>query len=208
VFAAIDWQDMVLQVGDAIRGKACVPSRQLRSFAPIDQPALKSRYGRYCDLQSINAEDTVTWSVFGCVSPEPWLGTLFDTAFGPSSRPATWGLDFWTRTAHPDTGSTANGPEHDVMFHAPNWRYAGESKWKQDIDGAQGRSGTISQLEMRAGWASAGIATGQWGVLVIAPGGSCTILLATRKAYFGVTSRRAGTYTPQHRKQTQSPPER
>ena len=169
VFAALDWQDMVIQVGDPIRRKACDPSGQIRAFDIADQKALKARYGRYSNLQSINSEDTVTWSIFGCASPEPWLGTLFETVFGVAERPTNWTLDFWQRTPHPDTGSSNHGPEHDIIFQSPDWRYAGEAKWTRDIDGAQGRSRTISQLEMRAHWASSGIPSDQWGVIVIAP---------------------------------------
>jgi hypothetical protein len=170
VFAAFDWEQMVPAKGPAIAEKALTEQGRVTDFPPADHSRLKAKLGHYSKVQSVNSEDTVTWGVFGLGSIAEWLPELLDLAFESASRPAAWETRLWSRDPHPDTGCTANGPEADVVVTAPGWRIDFEAKWRQDIDGKQGRSRTLSQLDMRANCArSCAGDESQWGVLVIAP---------------------------------------
>ena len=60
----------------------------LRNFPPKDHAQLTSTLGHYSNVQSINSEETVTWSVFGAANPTPWLPDLRALAFGPAVRPS------------------------------------------------------------------------------------------------------------------------
>src|SRR4051812_24341250 len=88
VFAAHDWRLMALEPhGAPIIAKANQSStKTLRSFLSIDHAALTSTLGHYSSVQSINSEDTVTWSVFGATDPTPWLSDLLTVTFGPAIR--------------------------------------------------------------------------------------------------------------------------
>ncbi len=50
VFAALDWRDLVLVLGDAIASKAQIASTHLRDFSEEDQKRLTARDGRYSDV--------------------------------------------------------------------------------------------------------------------------------------------------------------
>jgi hypothetical protein len=150
VFAAFDWRDLVLATGGPIERKAQMSSGRLSAFDPGSQVALKKRDGCYCDLQSINSEDTVTWSVFGVYSIDLWAGDLLSLAF-PADHSAVWNVLFWQRLPHPEDGKIQHGPEADVILKSDStWAYAIEAKWTADIDRKQGRSLDKTQLEMRA----------------------------------------------------------
>ncbi len=170
VFAAFDWEQMVPALGPAIEGKALTEQGRVADFPLADHDRLKAKLGHYSKVQSANSEDTVTWTVFGLGNNVDWLPELLDFAFGRTPRPVEWQTRLWCRDPHPDTGSTANGPEADVVLTAPGWRFDFEAKWLQDIDGKQGKSRTLSQLDMRANSARLSAdEESQWGVLVIAP---------------------------------------
>jgi hypothetical protein len=174
VFAAHDWRDLVLQSGAPIEAKARVSSVHASAFADADRVLLEQCDGRYCDLQSIQSEDTVTWSVFGVFGVAEWAPDLLSLAFGRSSRPTTWRAEFWRRLPHPDTGMVGHGPEADILLEAEGgWFYAVEAKWLSDVGSAQGRSRKITQLEMRAASvAKWGAHPAQRGVIVVALGAS------------------------------------
>lgn len=171
VFAAFDWKDMVLgRTGEPIARKAARSSPHLKDFDVMDRNPLTKVLGHYSDVQSANSEDTVTWSVFSGSGSEPWLNAILARAFGSVERPTEWKLDFWNRTAHPDTGSVDCGPEADILISAPGWYYVVEAKWCRDLDRNQGRKRNVTQLEMRhLQVVSAKVAPDRCGVLVIAP---------------------------------------
>ena len=173
VFAAYDWKDLVF--GDTegeILQKAKKASGQLKAFPENEHEPLKRVLGLYSDVQSINSEDTVTWSVFHH-APAVWLPTVLELAFGVASLPALDAPIFWQRIAHPDTGRIAQGPEADVVLNADGWRYVVEAKWGSDIDRAQGREGNMTQLAMRAHLTQQNdLPEGHCGVLVVVPGPS------------------------------------
>src|SRR4051812_29107253 len=85
VFSAFNWRDLVLAIGGpngrAIERKAARSSRGLSAYDPAIHAALKARDGRYCSLQSINSEDTVTWSIFGVYLIDFWIEDLLNLTF-------------------------------------------------------------------------------------------------------------------------------
>ena len=149
VFSAFDWRDLVLGTGEPIKQKAARGSRHVKAYNIEAQEALIKRDGRYCSLQSISSEDTVTWSVFGLY--DFWIGDLLSLVFGASACPLGRRITFWKRWPHPETGGFY-GPEADVLIESgTSWSCAVEAKWlKTDIDGKQGRNRSKTQLEMRA----------------------------------------------------------
>lgn len=169
VFAAYDWKDMVFgAVAGPIEQKAACGSKQARAFSDEDLHDLRRLYGRYSDVQSVNSEDTVTWSVFAGSERAKWLSALIDEAFGHQACCREWSLQFWQRTPHPDTGESASGPEADVLVSAQDHFYVVEAKWTSDLGKAQGAARDKTQLEMRHGQAI-GSECRNTGVLVIAP---------------------------------------
>ena len=163
VFAAFDWEDMVLRSGLPIIGKATSKFDQGRvtDFPEEDRPALTRKLGHYAKVQSANSEDTVTWSVLGPDTAKHWLPDVLDKAFGPSHRPEQ---KFWRRETVMDTS-----PESDVSLTQSSWRYEIESKWLQDIGKGQGKKRNLTQLDLRAVCAKETTASAvRWGVLVIA----------------------------------------
>jgi hypothetical protein len=154
VFAALDWRDLALADGPPIDGKSRLKSRQLSAFGPEEQTELLKRDGRYCDLQSINSEDTVTWSVFGVCPIDLWAEDLLSVCFGPGISPGPYSALFWHRLPHPDTGRVVHGPEADVILGAGDgWHCPVEAKWSQDIGANQGRLRDKTQRQLRAAYA-------------------------------------------------------
>ncbi len=170
VFAAFDWEDMVLESGQPIREKAVSERGRITDFPTEDRDRLTAKLGHYSKVQSSKSEDTVTWNVFGATTLDHWIGELLELGIGPACRPSTWNAGFWTRMPHPDTGMRQHGPESEVSLTAGAWRYEFESKWLQDLDGKQGKDRQQSQISMRAYCAQQGdVHPDQWGVVVIAP---------------------------------------
>lgn len=159
----------------AIQKKAGQTSpRGLAAYASNEHARLTSKLGHYSQVQSINCEDTVTWAAFH----KPigaWFPSILQQCFGTNDRPQIWETRHWARARHRDTGLVTHGPEADVEACAPTiecpaWRYIVEAKWTQDIDGKQGSSGKLTQLDFRGEIACDGnLERGQYGVLVIAP---------------------------------------
>lgn len=149
VFAAFDWERLVLPpIGAAILSKARHSANgRLKSFPPEDHQQLKDKLGHYSDVQSINCEDTVMWSVFGCADQEAWSTDILTEVFGYASRPRNWQMKLWSRIPHPDTGLIESGPESDCVLQNGMWRYVIEAKWASDI--SRHKHGK-DQLEMRA----------------------------------------------------------
>ena len=170
VFAAFDWRDLVLHPGPEIVSKAAVASRHASAFTEADLCRLRQCDNRYTDVQSLQSEDSVTWSTFGPHVPPSALATVVDAAFGIAGCPRMWQPTFWRRLPHPD--GTGGGPEADLMLEATdNWCFAIEAKWLSDLKSKQGKGTNRTQLEMRAdSIAAKGSALGRRGSLVIVPG--------------------------------------
>ena len=172
VFAAFDWRQLALDpIGPRLISKAAQnAATMLRHFQPQFHAQLTADLGHYSNLQSINSEDTVSGSVFESHDPKYWLNAMLDAAFGVAARPSAWRVGLWERTVHPDTGTTANGPEADVVLDAEGWRYVIEAKWLSDVEDGQGAGRNLTQLDLRAHHAAAGGAPqSQRGVIAIVP---------------------------------------
>jgi hypothetical protein len=169
VFAAEDWRQLILGSAEGdIRCKAEKGSRWRSSFSKEDRPRLTAKLGFYSDVQSINSEDTVTWSVFQQSGRSPWLSALLSRVFADANA-SEWSLGFWKRTEHPDDPQNQYGPEADLLIEAPERRFVIESKWLTDIGNKQGKMRDKTQLEMRK-FQCGKIAKS--GVLLIAPSSS------------------------------------
>jgi hypothetical protein len=169
VFAAFNWERLVLApLGDPIvRKSRAKAEKRLSGFPQRDRARLTEKLGHYSDVQSVNSEDTVTWSVFGCARDEGWLNDLLAEVFGPAERPELWDLSLWSRIRHPDTGSSAHGPESDVVLENGEWKYVIEAKWTSDI--SIHKNGQ-NQIQMRAYQAHMNDAPPEkTGVIVVAP---------------------------------------
>lgn len=172
VFSAIDWAHFALEpIGPEILRKAESSSASLNAYDGRLHRALTAVLGRYSAVQSENSEDTVTWSVFGAVDPNPWLPLLLNAAFANRTHTRSWNRRLWDQLPHPQTGGKM-GPEADVIFDAadaPDWRYVVEAKWLSDIGKNLGIGDDMTQLDFHAATARATGTPGQCGVLVIAP---------------------------------------
>lgn len=158
--------------GAEIGEKASVGSRQARAFAREDLACLTQLDGRYTDPQSLQSEDTVTWSVFGLHVPVGIVDAVINLAYSPKEEAhGQWTRSFWRRLPHPDTGRESSGPETDVLIEAsPGWCYAIEAKWLADLKDKQGRNKDRTQLDMRSESVVArGGVPGQRGAIVIVP---------------------------------------
>lgn len=110
--------------------------------------------GYYCDLQSLNSEDAITWSVFGTVArarqsqKESWVADLF--ALLKLSKATSYDADIflWRRIPHPDT-LVSGGPEIDFGILTRNALVIGEAKWRSPVNKAQGKSKNKSQIKLR-----------------------------------------------------------
>jgi hypothetical protein len=163
---------MVLNPGDPIIRKANAERGCVTDFPPEDRGLLTAQLGHYSRVQSVNSEDTVTWSAFGAQSLDPWLPMMLASKLGLDDIPRTWSARFWERQPHPDTGLTIHGPESEITLSTPGWCIEIESKWRSDLDGHQGSARTRSQLEMRSHTARRNASNGQSAVLIVAPGPS------------------------------------
>ena len=129
-------------------------SGQLRGATPADDAAARSGLGYYCDLQSLNSEDALTWNVFGCLDRLPdeertaTVHRLFQRMQLPQpSGPITIWL--WRRLPHPEKPESNGGPEIDFGFLTRDTLVLGESKWNSPLGKGQGVNKDRSQLFLR-----------------------------------------------------------
>ena len=108
-----------------------------RDFSGPDGTAVASSLGGYSDLQSVNSEDAITWSVFGPVAHSPpevrkrFVAELFQAAeIQVTPGPAT--ISLWRRIPHPETLGLG-GPELDVMIQTPYAVVFVEAKWGSSV---------------------------------------------------------------------------
>lgn len=189
VFAAHDWRQMALRPGPSIIQKAAQPSDTLLAFEPEQRMDLTRVLGHYSAVQSINSEDTVTWSAFGTTPGQEWICPVLDIAFGTARRSPEWTVALWKTTGHPD--GRGRGPEADVIIDAVGApeRYVVEAKWMSDIDEKQGADKSRTQIDMRFFTASElGTPPEHSGVLVVVPSASRYLVQAQPvfRRYFDV----------------------
>lgn len=129
-------------------------SDHLRDFPEEDHAALKSHLGFYCDLQSIQSEDAITWSYFGpLVYADPDSRARFLTAFFrvldmPATNVSNSVVWLWRRTIHPEK-MDMGGPEIDFGITTEDIVVLGEAKWKSPEAKEQGLNKNRGQIELR-----------------------------------------------------------
>ncbi|MDE0199655.1 MAG: hypothetical protein OXK78_15735 [Caldilineaceae bacterium] len=107
-----------------------------------DLSAVVRTMGYYCDLQSINSEDAITWSVFGPLiyaeeaTRIKFCTNLFHMIEPSLCPPQVATISLWRRTPHP-TKLSMGGPEIDVLLQTPAAVILGEAKWKSPTDEEQ-----------------------------------------------------------------------
>jgi len=108
----------------------------------------------YTDLQSLNSEDAITWSVFGVLnyhaeaSRNKFVSDLLALAGindAVCTRTCVW---LWRRIPHPET-LVSGGPELDFGIITDNTVVFGESKWNSSVSNNQGVSKRRNQMELR-----------------------------------------------------------
>ena len=117
-------------------------SNHQKAYAGQDLTSVVNTMDYYCDLQSINSEDAMTWSVFGpLIYAEKttrvefctWLFHMIEPSLTP---PRSVELSLWRRFPHPRELSMG-GPEIDVLMQTPEVVILGEAKWKSPPDEKQ-----------------------------------------------------------------------
>jgi hypothetical protein len=116
---------------------------------------ISSPLGHYCALQSINAEDAITWNFFGTLVHSPdstrmeflnWLTTRLDLPWMANTRCA---IDLWRRIPHPYFPG-ADGPELDAVLDGDECVVFVEAKWLSPEGTGRGPDGTrVGQVHLR-----------------------------------------------------------
>ena len=132
----------------------CSKSLRFGGATTEDSTAATSGLGFYCDLQSLNSEDAITWSVFGNLAYLPalerrtiWNNILDLLHEAPlESDPTCW---LWRRLPHPEKEESNGGPEIDFGCMAERTLILGEAKWNSPLGTGQGVNKDRSQLDLR-----------------------------------------------------------
>jgi len=128
-------------------------SKQTSAFDAEEMALLAKPLGHYCDLQSVNSEDAITWSFFGTLLSETegaragvlnWIASRFHL---PANNEHCE-ISLFRRIPHPQNLSPG-GPELDVVLHGDKLVVFVEAKWRAKEGAGQGVLGTSTQLELR-----------------------------------------------------------
>jgi hypothetical protein len=130
-------------------------SLRFRGATEEDDNAAREALGYYCDLQSLNSEDAITWGFVGpLIYDEPLRLTvcrrLFDALALPSPRAASVWL--WRRVPHPEKPESSGGPEIDIGLLTDEVLVLGEAKWNSPLGIRQGIAGDRTQLDLRVAY--------------------------------------------------------
>ena len=118
------------------------------------QNQLSSLIDHYSDLQSLNSEDAITWSIFGPLMYHPkekrnaFVSDLLEMAGVRDAACEHTHVWLWRRVPHPDT-AVSGGPELDFGILTDNTLVFGESKWNSGIAKNQGKKGDKNQIQLR-----------------------------------------------------------
>jgi hypothetical protein len=129
-------------------------SRQVNAFDKDQRSTCTSALEYYCDLQSLNSEDALTWSCFGPVihgekeQQLAFTSGLFSVLGLSTAAPADVGLWLWRRIPHPES-LVPGGPEIDVGIQTATVLVFGEAKWRSPVGSGQGRLGDKDQIQLR-----------------------------------------------------------
>jgi hypothetical protein len=131
-------------------------SDRFKGKTPEDDAAARETLGHFSNLQSLNSEDAVTWSVIGPVMYGPpalkqhFADRLLTRLDLPtSSSVALW---LWRRIPHPEKPASIGGPEIDFGLLTDRCAVFGEAKWNSGLGRGQGVKGDRSQLDLRAAY--------------------------------------------------------
>jgi hypothetical protein len=128
-------------------------SERWRGKTEQDDQAVRKYLGHYCDLQSLNSEDAITWSFFGPLiyGPADWrqefITQIFVALGFPKPRSSTVWL--WRRIPHPEKPASTGGPEIDFGMQSEACVVFGEAKWNSRLGTGQGVAGNRTQLDLR-----------------------------------------------------------
>jgi hypothetical protein len=134
-------------------------SGRWKGKTPEDDRAARQCLGHYCDLQSLNSEDAITWSFFGPLvyGPTEWrlqfASALFQMIGIEAPRSvAVW---LWRRIPHPEKPASTGGPEIDFGLQSEACVVFGEAKWNSILGVGQGVAKDKSQLDLRLAYCGA-----------------------------------------------------
>ena len=129
-------------------------SRQVRAYQDADAELATRTFGYYSDLQSLNSEDAIAWSVFGPLiysgglTSAPFVRSLLqaiDVEPGALRHVVIW---LWRRLPHPDS-LVSGGPEIDFGIQSEDLFLLGEAKWLSGLGTQQGVAGNKDQIVLR-----------------------------------------------------------
>ena len=129
-------------------------STQADKFEADELQFLSQSLGYYCNLQSLNSEDAITWSFFGTLMAEPqavrtkvlnWISYSLEL---PSSN-NDCDINLFQRIPHPDKLIAINGPEIDVVLRGDKTVMLIEAKWLSKEGKGQGPDGLSTQIGLR-----------------------------------------------------------
>jgi hypothetical protein len=129
-------------------------SRQIRAFDDAEIEIVQKQLGYYSDIQSLNSEDAVTWSIFGTAAYAPlpmrerFVRSLYSTVNLDSINPNNTAIWLWRRLPHPDT-LVPGGPEIDFGIQTENSVLLGEAKWFSGVGKSQGKLNDKDQFTLR-----------------------------------------------------------
>ena len=124
------------------------------NFQGEDRDAVVEKLGFYCDLQSINSEDAMTWSVFGplmyaTVSVRAkFCAGLFHLIEARLNPPQSAKISLWHHVPHPEP-SSSGGPEFDFLIETSEVAIIGEAKWNSPVGTRQGKNRDKDQIMIR-----------------------------------------------------------
>lgn len=131
-------------------------SDRWRGKTEEDGRAVRERLGYYCDLQSLNSEDAITWSFLGPLvyGPAAWREHLATTLFIRLGfpKPRVVAIWLWRRIPHPEKCTSNGGPEIDFGIQSEAAVVLGEAKWNSDLAIGQGVGRNRSQFDLRAAY--------------------------------------------------------
>lgn len=159
VRALLNYEDNLIRSGISVWpppeiAQKLYQSRHGGAFADAAREVATRARGFYSDLQSLNSEDAVTWSVFGPLtyadrrSRTDFASGLLATLRVPNSRDEDAVVWLWRRLPHPDTIGVG-GPEIDFGIQTPTVLVLGEAKWNSSPGRNQGKDKSKDQLTIR-----------------------------------------------------------
>lgn len=128
---------------------------QSRQGTAFDGADVAEHFGYYCDLQSLNSEDAITWSFFGPLvyansqTRYCYLSELCRLIDIPAPDPGNIHVWLWRRIPHPENPFSLHSPEIDFGFQASNLLIFGEAKWRSGVNKKQGIAGDKDQMMLR-----------------------------------------------------------